>query len=49
MRLAAALDIEFTIDVRPADRKARLATRLAEDEALTSYEAAGAIVLVAAG
>jgi transcriptional regulator with XRE-family HTH domain len=49
MRLAGALDIEFTIDVRPADRKARLVTRLAEHEALTSYEAAGAIALVAAG
>lgn len=49
MRLAGALDIEFVIDVHPAARKARLVTRLVEDEALTSYEAAGAIALVAAG
>jgi transcriptional regulator with XRE-family HTH domain len=49
MRLAGALDIEFTIDVRPADRKPRLVTRRAEDEALTSYEATSAVVLVAAG
>ena len=49
MRLAGALDIEFAIDVRPANRRARLVTRRAEDEALTSYEATSAVVLVAAG
>jgi hypothetical protein len=42
MRLAGALDIEFTIDVRPASHKARLVTRQAEEEALTSYGATGA-------
>lgn len=49
MRLAGALDIEFAIDVRPANRKARLVTRQAEDDALTSCEATGAVVLVASG
>jgi transcriptional regulator with XRE-family HTH domain len=49
IRLAGALDIEFTIDLRPANRKARLVTRRAEDRALTSYEVAGVAVLIAAG
>jgi transcriptional regulator with XRE-family HTH domain len=49
MRLSGALDIEFTIDVRPSNRKARLVTRRAEDEALISYEVAGVAVLIAAG
>ena len=48
-RLAGALDMEFAIDVRPANRDARLVTRRAELEALASYEVAGAVVLVAAG
>jgi transcriptional regulator with XRE-family HTH domain len=48
MRLAGALDIEFTIDVRPTNRKARLVTRRAQDEALTSFETARAVALVAA-
>ncbi len=49
MRLAGALDIEFKIDVRPTNRKAGLATRRAEVEALTSCEADGVVLLVAAG
>jgi hypothetical protein len=49
MRLAGALGIEFTIDVRPSNRKARLVTRRAEHEVITSYEVAGVAVLVAAG
>jgi transcriptional regulator with XRE-family HTH domain len=49
MRLAGALDIEFAIDVRPANRKTRLVTRQAAEEALTAYEATGAVMLVAAG
>ena len=48
MRLAGALEIEFTIDVRPTNRKARLVTQRAQDEALTSYETADAVALVAA-
>jgi transcriptional regulator with XRE-family HTH domain len=48
MRLAGALEIEFTIDVRPTNRKARLVTQRAQDEALTSYETADAVTLVAA-
>ena len=48
MRLAGALDIEFTIDVRPTNRKARLVTRRAQAEALTSFETARAVALVAA-
>jgi transcriptional regulator with XRE-family HTH domain len=47
MRLAGALDIEFTIDVRPTSRKARLVTQRAQDEALTSYETERAVALVA--
>jgi transcriptional regulator with XRE-family HTH domain len=48
MRLAGALEIEFTIDVRPTNRKARLVTQRAQEEALTSYETADAVALVAA-
>jgi transcriptional regulator with XRE-family HTH domain len=48
MRLAGALEIEFTIDVRPTSRKARLVTQRAQDEALTSYETERAVALVAA-
>jgi transcriptional regulator with XRE-family HTH domain len=48
MRLAGALDIEFTIDVRPTNRKALLVTRRAQDEALTSYATSRAVALVAA-
>jgi len=48
MRLSGALDIEFTIDVRPTNRKAVLVTRRAQDEALTSYATPRAVALVAA-
>jgi transcriptional regulator with XRE-family HTH domain len=48
MRLAGALDIEFTIDVRPTNRKALLVTRRAQDEALTSDATSRAVALVAA-
>jgi hypothetical protein len=48
MRLAGALDIECTIDVRPASRKARLVTRRAQVEALTWFETDRAVGLVAA-
>lgn len=49
MRLAAGLDIEFVIDVRPADRKARLVSRRAlVDNAVGGVETAHANVLVAA-
>jgi transcriptional regulator with XRE-family HTH domain len=48
MRLAGALEIEFTIDVRPANQKSRLVTQRAQDEALTSYATARAVALVAA-
>jgi transcriptional regulator with XRE-family HTH domain len=49
MRLAGALDIEFTIDVRPTARKARLVTKRAQDGALASYASDRAVALVAAG
>lgn len=48
MRLAGALDIEFTIDVRPTARKARLVTKRAQDGVLASYTSGGAVALVAA-
>jgi transcriptional regulator with XRE-family HTH domain len=48
MRLAGALEIEFTIDVRPANQKSRLVTKRAQDEALTSYTTARAVALVVA-
>ena len=48
MRLAGALEIEFTIDVRPATRKARLVTKRAQDEALTTYTTDRAIAVVSA-
>ena len=47
LRLAGALDIEITIDVRPINRKASLVTRRAQNEALASYETAQAVALVA--
>src|ERR1039458_4064099 len=34
MRLAGALDIEFTIDVRPVNRRTRVVTKRAQDDAL---------------
>ncbi len=49
MRLAGALGIEFTIDVRPTARKARLVTKCAHDGALASYTSDRAVALVAAG
>jgi transcriptional regulator with XRE-family HTH domain len=49
MRLAGALDIEFTIGVRPVARKARLVTKRAQDGALASYTSDRAVALVAAG
>lgn len=49
MRLAGALDIEFTIGVRPVARKARLVTKRAQDGALASYASDRAVALVAAG
>ena len=49
MRLAGALEIEFTIDVRPTTRKARLVTKRAQDDTLTSYATDRAVALVAAG
>jgi transcriptional regulator with XRE-family HTH domain len=48
MRLAGALEIEFTIDVRPTTRKARLVTKRAQDEALTRYTTDRAVAVVAA-
>lgn len=49
MRLAAGLGIEFVIDVRPADRSARLVSRRAlTDNAVGGIETAHANVLVAA-
>jgi transcriptional regulator with XRE-family HTH domain len=48
MRLSGALDIEFTIDVRPANRNARLVTRRAQDGALASYATDRAVALVSA-
>lgn len=48
LRLAGALEIEFTIDVRPTNRKARLVTRRAQDEALTSHSSERAVALIAA-
>ncbi|MEA2222363.1 MAG: hypothetical protein QOH83_739 [Solirubrobacteraceae bacterium] len=49
MRLAAGLDIEFTIDVRPANSKARLVTKAAQNEnALGVLHTELAEVLVAA-
>lgn len=50
MRLAAHLDIEFTIDVRPAGRPARNVTKRAQRHgAVGTFETDGAEVLVAAG
>ena len=48
MRVAGALDIEFSIDVRPSGRKARLVTKRAQDDALASYETDHAVALVSA-
>jgi len=48
MRLAGALDIEFTIDVRPVNRRTRLVTKRAQDDALVSYKTDRAVALVAA-
>lgn len=48
MRLAGALDIEFTIDVRPVNRRTRLVTKGAQDGALVSYKTDRAVALVAA-
>jgi hypothetical protein len=48
MRLAGALDIEFTIDVRPANRRTRLVTERAQDDALVCYRTDRAVALVAA-
>lgn len=49
MRLAGALEIEFTIDVRPSARNARLVTKRAQKSALASYSTDSAVALVAAG
>ena len=48
MRLSGALDIEFTIGVRPTARKARLVTKRAQDAALASYASDRAVALVSA-
>jgi transcriptional regulator with XRE-family HTH domain len=48
LRLAGALGIEFTIDVRPSNRKARLVTRRAQEDALTTHSTDDAVALVAA-
>jgi transcriptional regulator with XRE-family HTH domain len=48
MRLAGALDIEFTIDVRPVNRRTRLVNKRAADDALVSYATDRAVALVAA-
>ncbi len=48
LRLSGALGIEFTIDVRPTNRKARLVTRKAQNEALASYATERAVAVVAA-
>lgn len=48
MRLAGALDIEFMIDVRPVNRRTRLVTKRAQDDAIVSYKTDRAIALVAA-
>lgn len=49
MRLAAGLDIEFTIDVRPAGRKPRLVTKRAQtSNAVSGASTARAELLVAA-
>jgi transcriptional regulator with XRE-family HTH domain len=48
MRLAGALDIEFTIDVRPVNRRTRVVTKRAQDDALVSYKTDRAVALVAA-
>ena len=49
MRLAGALEIEFTIDVRPSARSARLVTKRAQQGVLASYATDSAVALVAAG
>jgi transcriptional regulator with XRE-family HTH domain len=50
MRLAGALEIEFTIDVRPSARETpRLVTKRAQDGVLASYATDRAVALVAAG
>lgn len=49
LRLAGALEIEFTIDVRPTNRKARLVTRRAQEHVLASCETERAVAIVAAG
>lgn len=48
MRLAGALDIEFTIDVRPTSRSPRLVTKRARDNVLASYASDQAVALVSA-
>lgn len=48
MRLAGALDVEFTIDVRPVNRRTRLVTKRAQNDALVSYKTDRAVALVAA-
>jgi transcriptional regulator with XRE-family HTH domain len=49
MRISAGLGIEFTIDVRPANAKARLVTRKAQtDNAVGGIETERADLLVAA-
>jgi len=48
-RLAAVLDLEFTLDIRPSNRKATLVTKRAqEQDAVASYESDGVAVLLAA-
>jgi transcriptional regulator with XRE-family HTH domain len=50
MRLAGALEIEFTIDVRPSARETpRLVTKRARDGVLASYATDRAVALIAAG
>lgn len=48
-RLASVLDVEFTLDIRPSNRKATLITKRAqEQDAVASYESEGVAVLLAA-
>ena len=48
-RLASVLDVEFTLDIRPSNRKATLITKRAqEQDAVASYESEGVSVLLAA-
>ena len=49
-RLAAELDIEFTIDIRPPGRRPRFVTKRAQNDAcVAEYSSGGAEVLMAAG